>query len=172
MPHGASSSGAATALTYSMGMASRPISCATSSRRPGSLAAMARASRSRHSSSLRWARNRGGTTEDRPGTRWARISGMESPVEHPTRQPTSAAIGTNWRRRRALHGAPRAEAREAPMPSFGMRIAAQDAAGPRFLATAQIGGETGYFFYASESGFVIRCALANICVACSSVAQR
>src|SRR5262249_39577495 len=93
-----------TVEVYSMVTASRPISRATSSKRSESGAAMARASRSRHSSSLRAGKS-GATIE---GERLMRSTGMTSGIRitsegYPAHTAFSA-IGTIWRRPRTTDG--------------------------------------------------------------------
>jgi hypothetical protein len=55
---------------------------------------------------------------------------------------------------------------------FEVKNARQRTAPPQFSGLLKIRGDISYFFYASGKAFVIRCPLANMCVAYSSVAQR
>jgi hypothetical protein len=101
---------------------------------------------------------------------------MTSGIESPLKDPGVSRLGCNWDDlasapccgRRARH----ASAWAAETTSFEVKNAGQSAAPARFLALQNIQDDISYFFYASGKAFVIRCPLANICVAYSSVAQR
>jgi hypothetical protein len=158
---------------YSMVTASRPISRAISSRRSESGVAIARANRSRHSSSL--SAGKSGATID--GERLMRLTGMTSGIESPLkRAPAKATLPLNWDDLASAHRCGRrareAGARPVPIGRSEVKNGRQSAAPARFLGLLKIRRDISYFFYASGKAFVIRCPLANMCVAYSSVAQR
>jgi hypothetical protein len=135
---------------YSIVTASRPISRAISSRRPESGVAMARANRSRHSSSLSAGKS-GETIEGERLMRAAEItSGIESPLEQ---APATVMLRCNWDDLASARvvdvGVPRLSAPPRQIGRFEVKNARQSAATARFLTLWNIRADISYFFYAS-----------------------